>query len=388
MLKLGLTATERGAYERALRSSHVRKIVVEVLDLDGTVLSSISPVFLGGQVNVDLDGEVTRSASLQFLDPNHALSFDTDSPDDGALYADRMVRVKYGVVVDSLKRTVWATVFVGPVTKLSRSGDVVQVEAQGKEALVKGVIWRPLTLKKGARVADAIRTLMRDRGGENRFDFPEVGTRLPKTRSLDRTAEIWATAVGLARSLNRQLFYNGEGVLVLRSYPGSVVYEFTTGTGGDVLSDVNVSYELGDVKNVVEVKGQPPKGKKGSVRGVATAPASHPLSPNRLGRKNAPRYLVETVEESSIRTDAAAAKRAQDLLEDRLREVVDVSFDALPIPHLDPGDLVRVKTDDFTGTFRLRQFTIPLSPDGSAVSSVGYLKRVTPTPRSKRRNRR
>lgn len=382
MMNLGLTATERSAYEKALRSSHVRHIDVDVLNLDGDVLSSISPVLLGGQVSVDLDAEVTRSASLQFLDPRHALNFDTDSPDDGALYADRMIRVRYGVEVADLSRTVWATVFVGPVTKLSRADDVVNVEAQGKEALVRGAIWRPLTLKKGARVTDAIRTLMRERGGETRFDFPTVSTRLPKARSLDRLTEIWAVAKSLARSLNRQLFYNGAGVLVLRSAPNSVVYTFTTGTGGDTLTVPNVDYELGDVKNVVEVKGQPPTGKKGRVRGVATAPASHPLSPKRLGRKDAPRYLVESIEDSSIRSDAAAARRAKDLLEDRLREVVSVSFDALPIPHLDPGDLVRVKTDAFTATFRLRQFSIPLSPDGNGVMPVGYLKRTSPRRRS------
>lgn len=385
MMTLGLTATERSAYEKALRSSHVRRIDVDVLNLDGDVLSAISPVLLGGQVNVDLDADVTRSASLQFLDPRHALNFDTDSPDDGALYADRMIRIRYGVHVEALGRWVWCPVFVGPVTKLSRAGDVVQVEAQGKEALVRGAIWRPLTLKKGAKVTDAIRTLMRDRGGETQFDFPDLGTRLPKARSLDRLAEIWATARSLARGLNRQLFYNGAGRLVLRSLPGSVVYTFTTGTGGDVVADLNVSYELGDVKNVVEVKGQPPKGKKERVRAVATAPPSHPLSPARLGREDAPRYLVEAIEDSSIRSNKAAQERAEAILNDRLREVVEVTFDSLPIPHLDPGDLVRVKTDELSVTFRLRQFSIPLSSDGAPTMPVGYLKKTTPNRRRIRR---
>jgi hypothetical protein len=385
MMTLGLTATERSAYEKALRSSHVRHIDVDVLTLDGDVLSKISPVFLGGQVDVDSDGEVTRSASVQFLDPRHALNFDTDSPDDGALYADRMIRIRYGVEVEALARTVWATVFVGPVTKLQRDGEVVSVEAQGKEALVRGAIWRPLTLKKGARVTAAIKTLVGDRGGETEFSFPEIRTALPKARSLARTAEIWATAKSLARGLNRQLFYNGAGTLVLRSLPGSVVYTFRTGDGGDVLAGLSVSYELADVKNVVEVKGQPPRGKSGRVRGVAIAPASHPLSPFRLGRKNAPRYLVQSVEDSSIRSDAAANARAQSILDDLLREVVDVSFDSLPIPHLDPGDLVRVKTDELDVTFRIRKFSIPLSPTGSPTMPVGYLKKTSPNRKRIRR---
>jgi hypothetical protein len=299
MMNLGLTSTERRAYERALRSSHVRSLDVDVLNLNGDVLSSIKPVFMGGQVTVDLDAEVTRSASLTFLDPRHALSFDTDSPDDGALYADRMIRVRYGIYVDALTQWVYAPVFVGPVTKLSRMGEVVQVEAHGKESLVRGAIWRPLTLKKGWTIADSIRTVMRERGGETMFSFPDVGTKLPNDRSLDRFAEIWKTSLSLARSLDRQLFYDGSGRLVLRSLPNAVSYEFSTGNGGDVLSPPSVSYELADVKNTVEVTGQPPKGKKEKVRGVAVAPPSHALSPQRLGRSGAPRFLVEVVEDSN-----------------------------------------------------------------------------------------
>src|SRR5690606_33235533 len=99
MLTLGLTSNERRAFEEALRSSHTRKIEVEVLNLDGKRLSTISSQLLDGQVNVDLDADVSRSLTLSFLDPAHALNFDTDSPDDGAVYADRMLRVRYGVHV-------------------------------------------------------------------------------------------------------------------------------------------------------------------------------------------------------------------------------------------------------------------------------------------------
>ncbi len=57
-----------------------------------------------------------RSATLTFLDPSHSLNFDTDSPTTAAIYADRMIRVRYGVHVEELDRYVFATVFTGPVT--------------------------------------------------------------------------------------------------------------------------------------------------------------------------------------------------------------------------------------------------------------------------------
>lgn len=391
MMTLGLSTSERRAYELALRGSHTRRIDVDVLNLNGDVLSTLAPVLIDGQVNVDMDAEVTRSATLTFLDPSHTLNFDTDSPDDGALYADRMIQIRYGVYVSALSRYVYATVFTGPVTGLAREGATVTVEAQGKEALVRGAIWEPLTLRKGLPVTAGLRALLRDRGGETRLSIPGIynrygrATTLPKTRSLDRFASIWETALGLAKGIDRQLFYNGAGVATLRAWPDAVSYTFAPGDGGSILSELSVSYQLEDLKNVAVVRGQPPTGKKGVVWGRAQAPKQHPLSPERLGRTNAPRYLVELREDSSIRTDADAQKLAVRILEKNLHEAVEVTFDSLPIPHLDPGDMVRVQTPGFTMMFRLRKFAIPLAPTGAPVMPVGYLKRLTPTSRAKRR---
>lgn len=391
MMTLGLTSTERRAFEEALRSSHTRRVDVDILTLNGGVLSSVTNQLLDGQVNVDADAEITRSCTLTFLDPAHALNFDTDSPDDGAIYADRMIRVRYGVYVESLGRYVWTPVFTGPVTGLSREGVTVTVEAQGKEALAKGAVWTPITLRKGMTVVGAIRVLMESRAGETRFSIPDFrnskGKRptLPKARSLDRFAEVWPAARSLARSINKELFYNGDGILVARNTSKSVKYTFSPGNGGSILTPVNISYRIAEVKNTICVKGQPPKGNMGGVSATVVAPKSHPLSPFRLGRTGAPRHLVEVVEDSSIRTHAAAKDLAERLLESRIREAVEVSFDALPVPHLDPNDMVSVQTPEFTLKFRLRQFAIPLAPSGSPVMSVGYLKRLTPSKKAIRR---
>lgn len=381
---MGLTSKERALYEATLRSTHTRRINVQVLDLNENVLSSLTPVVTGGQVTVDLDAEVTRSLTLEFLDPHHAVNFDTSSPDDGALYADRMIRVRYGVFVPGLDRDVWCSVFTGPVTGLSRSDGAVSVEAQGKESLGLGGVWRPLTLQKGMRAVGAIWVVLHERGGETSFDLPEVYTSagkpvtLPRTRSLDRDASIWGTARNIAWTIGRHLFYDGRGVARLRQWPHSVQYTFRDGDGGDVLTTPSVEYALGDIKNVVEVKGQPPQGKKGVVWGSAIAPKDHPLSPFRLRRNGAWRYLVESIEDQNVRTKKDAEKRAKEVLEEKLLETVNVSFDSLPIVHLDPGDKVRVQTSGFTSSFRLRQFAIPLNPEGAPVMSVGYFKRLSP----------
>lgn len=384
MQRMGLTRAELRAYHKALRDNQTRRVRVAVQNLDGETLAHLTPTVLDGQVIVDLDAEVTRTLTMQFLDPNHALNFDSDSPDDGALYADRMLRVYYSVRVPDLGRHVSCVVFTGPLVKLDRNGDVVTIEAHGKERLALGELWRPLAIKKGTPKVDAVRTLM-DQAGETRYAFPTLKTRLPKRKSVNRFQSAWKVARHIAHSMDRQLFYPGNGICTMRHYPRTPLFTFNTGERGEVVSDVAISNTMDDFRNVVLVVGGKPKGAKHRVRARAIAPKHHPLSPDRLGRNGQPRFMVEKIEDDSIRSRKEARRRAERVLEDRLRSVAQVTFDSVPIPHLDPGDWVRVRTDDGVVSFRLRQFSIPLGTEGEQVMPIGYLKK---TDVSRRRIRR
>jgi hypothetical protein len=87
--------------------------------------------------------------------------------------------------------------------------------------------------------------------------------------------------------------------------------------------------------------------------------------------------MVTEVEDDQIRTRAKAKEVAESQLASLLREGVQVGFDALPVPHLDPLDLVSVTTPDTSLTFTLHQASIPLVHSG--VMSVGTNKRVAPS---------
>lgn len=391
MQRMGLTRAELKTYHRALAGDHARRVRVNVLNLEGDTLTHIDPVILDGQIVVEYvegtaldEDRVSRTLTMTFLDPDHRLNFDSESPGDGALYADRKLRVYYSIRVDDLGRWVTTVPFTGPVVSFRRSGAVVDVTAHSEERLALGDLWEPLTIKKGTKKVDAIRLIM-ERTGEKRFELPSLASRLPKTRSLDRFASPWSHAQRIARSLDRQLFYDGRGRLILRKLPGTPVFTFNTGRGGEVLGDATVSHSLGNFANLVLVIGAKPKGAKQRVRAQAVAPRQHPLSPWRLGRNDRPRYVVERIDDDTVRSEKEAQQRAERILEDRLRSVVDVQFDSLPIPHLDPGDLCRLKTSEGTVTFRLRTFSIPLGTDGDPVMPVGYIKRTkAPTRRSLR----
>ncbi len=403
MLPLGLTRPELRAFHRALTDHHSIRVRVYVLNMEHEVVGRLTEEILDGQVNVDTNADAaTRSATISFLDRRRTLDFDSDSPANGALFANRMLRIIYGVRVPELGEWINVPIFTGPITKLDREDDVVNVEAQGKETLALAAAWRPMQIRKHVRKVDAIERILRERVGETRFDLADLGARLPNRVSLGRESQPWAAAQKIARSLDRQLFYDGRGVVRLRRHPGRPAFRFTDGPGGSLLTTPQVAFSVDEVINAVWVKGGVPKSKKKDdtpaqddqkkdrergVRYFETAPRSHPLSPWRLGMNGEPRYLLEVLENDAIRSEKEAREAARSLLRRRLRQLVEVSFDALPVPHLEPGDLIRVDSELFAMTVPVRQFSIPLRHDQP--QSMGYLRRPDlRRGRRRRRNRR
>jgi hypothetical protein len=388
---LGLSAAERNTFEDALRTHRQIRTSIDILDLDGKHRTSLDNRIVSGDVTVDVSAEITRSMSLTLWDPTHRLRMDSDSPGDGALYADKMIRAKYGVLVGGVG-WVDVPVFTGPIVSLSRDDATMTVEAQGKEAMGMTAAWQPLTIGKGVEKVDAIRRIMRERAGESKFDFPAGKAKMPKAFSLSREDMPWTAAQKIARGMDMQLFYDGSGRLRLRRPPERPAFSFNS----QVITTVpQVSFSTAEMKNAVRVTGRSMGvGKEDggedkqvpteTMGGVAIAPRAHPLSPWRLGRNGDPWFIPEFISDDTIKTNKEARALARRTLRDRLEQAVEISFDSLPIPHLDEGDLVRVRIEDEVMTTRLRSFGIPLTHDGTM--PIGYVRRVS-RPRRRRVNR-
>lgn len=384
MIPLGLTSQQRGWLEATLASSHAMRVTVTLQNLAGSHKANLSKMFDGGQITVDMDADVTRSAQITLVDPQGTLSFDSDSPSDTAMYLDDMIAIEYGVFVPQLDRWVDIPVFTGPIVKLERDEETVTIEAQGKESLAMGAAWRTFTRKKGTNRLDAIKDILRVLAGETRFNFENSSNRIGKDVAVGRETVPWNEAKRLTKAFGKQIFYDGDGVCRLRSYPQSSVFTFREGDGGTVVTTPKVSYDSSEVKNIIWVKGGLPKGAKKKISVHRVAPTTHPLNPSRLGRNGVPRYLLEVVEDDTIRSKIDAQVLGDQILYDRLLQSIEVKFDAMPIPHLEPGDLVTINTGEYSATFRLRAFSIPLVA-GDAMQ-VGYTKRIPPkkwTPKKK-----
>lgn len=373
---MSLNASELKAYHRALCKPHSVRVEVAILTLEERPIESITPLVLTGQVTYDTTAAVTRMLSLEFLDPHHTLNVDTDTPSDGALFLDRLVRVTYTIWVEELARFVGCRVFTGVPWKLARNGAVVTVEAHGKERLALRPAWRTFHRSKGARKQTVLRALLADRAGEGHFKFGDdaVPGKLATRFTVGRKQLVWPRAKKLADSMNRQLYYDGRGACTLRRLPGVPLVTFKPGDDGALLSPVAVDTDVTDFINTVHFKG-----KKNVPPVVRKLRAANPASPHRLARNGVPGVIATFVENSQVKVRARAVRKADEALDRQGREVVSHTYDVLPFPHLDELDMVRVVTDSgATIRHRLTEWALPLSTEGAPPMTVGYTKRLTP----------
>lgn len=371
MINLGLTTAEQSNLLKLLVSNRHIDIRVELLTLNHVYVSDVSTKLLGGQVAIDAQAErCSRTATIDLLDPTYTLRLDTNSPDDGSVHFTRMAKISYGVVSPDRKKSYYIPIFCGPIDKVERDEAVVTLTCVGKEVLMGSALWATKTYKPRTKKTDVIKNLLRYVGGETKYQIPDLAERLPKTLSFNYEYTPWQAAKKVANGMGYQLFYDGRGICVMRKRPSSIQYTFSE--RGALLTTPQPSYDTSSAINAVQFTGGIPKGAKTKVYWRVTAPASHPLSPTKLGRNGVPRYMPEYISDDSVRTVAGCKARATAHLTNVLIESTEVAFDSMPIPLAEEEDLCRVATDGWTSDFRMVKTSIPLLASG--VSGVGYIK--------------
>lgn len=373
MISLGLTKADEQEMLALSVSNHAIDIQVQILDLEHKYLADASTKLLSGQVTMDDTSEsTTRSLSLTLLDPLNQLKLDGEAPEDGSLYFTRMIKINYGILNPSRSRSFYVPIFCGPLSKVERDGPVLSLTAVGKEKLMSANMWVTKTYKAGQKKTDVIKNLLRYVGGETKYEIPDLPQTLSKNWSLTVESIPWVAAKELAQGMGYQLFYDGRGVARMRKPSSSNMYTFSD--QGALLTEPQVSFDAEAVINAVMVTGGKPKSNRTAVWYKVIAPASHPLSPAKLGRNGVPRYLPEYISDDSLKSIAKCKSRALSRLTDALIEAVDVAFDSLPIVVLEERDLCTVSHENVSTPFRMSKMTIPLIASGT--SSVGYLKNV------------
>lgn len=373
MYPLGLTVAEREEFARSLCASRQVRVRVDILDMDQNFLGSVKGRILTGQVDVDATAQVTRSAGLTILDPDHMLNLDSSATFGGSLFLDRMIRIWYGVRLVETAKWVDVPVFTGPINQLSRDGDAVSLNALGKESLLLGPASTHRTWKTGTYKTTILRELL-SMFGERFMEIPHQPTKTTSNVSIAPTTIPWDYAQSIARSWGGgRVIYDGMGSARYEQTSDQVQWVFRGGPGGSLVTRPKVGYDMANVRNLVVVIGSPPaKGCK-PVSALAHAPAAHPLSAVSLGRAGGRRYLREDIEDSTITTVADAQKLADTKLLEHLNTGVQLDYSSLVIPHLEGWDMVRVESGKWSTSASLTQFTIPLTADGTMSIGRRYI---------------
>lgn len=382
---LTLTGNALDRYLATILGSHEFSMTVDVLTTEEKLLASLVPQFLDGQVNLQRDATIKRTATFSFFDPDHELGFDNDTPFAGSVFADRMLRATHTVSVPTIG-DVSVVAFVGLIVKVSRADDVLAVECQDKTLFAVEGTPHHKTVKKGTNAVDAIEAIMRQCTGERRFRFPKgTKARLPKsyTVGLKPESSPWAVCQKIAKQVGMELFYAADGALVLRRRPQGAV--LTLREGESLTSEPTSENDISTVRNFVAVTGerkikvQTKDGgtKKKAVNFTRSAKASPRLamSAPKLGRNGVPRWLPLLIDDSSIKKGKVAARRAKDELAASIPVGVAVSASAVPVFHLEYGDPVRLVTKSGALTVPFVEASIPLGDGGDM--TIGAQRRVS-----------
>ena len=168
-------------------------------------------------------------------------------------------------------------------------------------------------------------------------------------------------------------YYDAAGRFCVKRVNKETVFRFYN---THVVTMPDMTYDPTTFINNVIVHGATPKGKgKKAVMAELSLPRHNPNSPWKLARNGKPRKLTMEVTVDNLKTEKECMERAHHLLNHHSQVGVDIAFDCLPIPTLEPGDVVRVKvTNGFELHAPLKQFTIPLT--SSETLSIGYNKRL------------
>lgn len=353
---------------------------VRLLTLAHTAVSTITPHALDGQVNYKDDDGILRGLQMGFDDPDHALHLDAESPTSGVAGMNRLIQVNTFTYVDALNDWVGVPTFTGRPSVIDRDGDTVTVEAQSKECLHMNTVGS-YQLRKGANRVAGIRYIL-EKNGERRFRFPDsypgklagdvhIGGEDPARRP-------WLMAQMLARQAGLQVYYDGSGYACLRKPPSVPSWTLVEqGPGANLLSRIHTTTDLTAVRNRVVVIGHTVATKtrrSTAIVEIVNAAPSHELSPQSLAVNGVPWINAVYFDEPELHTRTEVRAYGVNQLRALLTESTDVQCKAVPVFHLEPGDLIGIK-GSAVSTFRFKEGSVPLGPSGDGMT-VGYQQRV------------
>lgn len=195
-------------------------------------------------------------------------------------------------------------------------------------------------IKSGTNYADAIKKLITDRRPGTLFNFASTTRRTPRLIFGQNATDPWKDAQEMAAAIGMELFFDARGVCTLREEPdpdvGDAVWEFSD-LSHPTMTAITRRTSAADTFNVIIARGES-SAVAAPVRWVEEDldPASPTYVLGPYGRH------AEEFRSAMIVTPEQARDAAQALLRRHKGATEAVELEAIPMPALEPGDIIAV----------------------------------------------
>jgi hypothetical protein len=356
-----MSYTVSAQWAPAIKASHTAIAGVDVL-LSGVTQSTPNLRIIGGNVTVDKTNDVRRRCTVTLEDPTGALI--PTSPSSLLTPYGNELRLWRGVTyVDGTSEMVPLGVFRMATVRVRDSGADVTIEVTGYDrarAVQRAKFTDTYSVAAGTDLATAIQALITSRVSGLTFSFANTTATTPGV-TYQAGDDPWKAARELATAGGYELFFDADGICVLRPEPdtstAATVWDFTEGSTNTATSldraftDENVYSDViatGEGTGVV-----PPV--RGQARDTTTTSPTY-----YLGSFGDVPYFFS----SPLMVSAAIATVTAAALLNRLVGFTDqVGFTAVPNPALDVSDVVTVTRQRLglsAAPYVVDRLTIPL----------------------------
>lgn len=340
-----------------LSTSHKMAVEVRVVQTDD-VLEGV----VDGTVTLDSTSAIRGALDLTIVDDG-SLDLIPTAPNDLLAPYGNELQVSRGIeYADGSKEMVSLGVFRIETVEVEDQGSNTEIKLSGLDraaTVTDAKFDRPGQVAYDTAVSTAIEDVVKEGYPSASFLFNDVPYTLPRV-AWEEGADRWEFAQRLATLSGGELFFDGDGVLVLRQVPSpndGAVASIQEGENGVLLSAAR-RWTRENTYNRIIVTGEsmnngPP------YRGEAYDDDDG--SPTYYGGTFG---QVIYFERSDVVGSAAQAEAAaKGLLDKQKGTYSEVSLGSVVLPHLEPGDVVRVTRErlGIDENHVLDQVTIPLT---------------------------
>lgn len=357
------------AFRDAVRGSHTAVSWVEILGAGENVDG-----WSDARVKMEALAAIRSTFSMTVLDPVGRY-VDRGRPDDLLSRFGSEVRPWRGVRYDNgtIEAVPLGTFRIeGNAPVEAGSGFQLTITGRDRSAIVSRRTPRSIAVMNGTPINEAIMAIVRVMLPSARFNLVEV-PEVTGTMLIQAGDSPWEKAVQLAAASGLVLYVDRLGIFC--TSPGldpnaQAVWLFDEGPNCTFADVPTIDKGTGQpVPNGFIVRGNSNGGSSSGIRGEAWD--EDPKSPTyRYGRYG---ENVEVVETDKVRNNTQAQAAAELLLRRALGRSVEFSFSGVPVPHLDPYDIVwaRRRQVGVDESFFLSSYDIPLAVTDAAGGALG-----------------